>query len=174
METCYTMDVVRDKNAGYQFSNQRTGCYLGLVPARPSNDEVRRPEEVENQTTQKEKLPLSLVIGLLESPEQNTSYLSKKENNKYLPRKSKLIVDRNTIQIDSPRKTNCELESNTFLPPFFVGSPEDSFMSHLEMRIDSYWNKKSRRSLSFLRRILKLRRTNYGEVYPIVPAVSQK
>jgi hypothetical protein len=25
------------------------------------------------------------------------------------------------------------------LPPFFAGSPEDSFMSHLEMRIGSYW-----------------------------------
>jgi len=60
-------------------------------------------------------------------------------NNKYLPRKSKLIVDYNTSCMETPIKSTYELESHTFLPPFFAGSPEDSFMSHLEMRIGSYW-----------------------------------
>ena len=85
------------------------------VPARPSNNSGRK--QVENQ---------------------KVTYPPKKENNKYLPRKSKLIKDSNTSQTDTPTKPIYELESHTFLPPFFVGSPEDSFMSHLEMRIESY------------------------------------
>ena len=143
METCYTTDVMWGKNTGGQVLIQRTGVSLGLVPARPSNSSSLRKSEATfgvrlgpNSTTS--KLVPELVVGLLRSPDQKDTYSPKKENNKYLPRKSKLIIDRNTMQSDTPVKLNYELESHTFLPPFFVGSPEDSFMSHLEMRIDSY------------------------------------
>ena len=59
--------------------------------------------------------------------------------NKYLPRKSKIIVNKNILQSETQNETNYELESHTFLPPFIINSQEDAFISHLEIRIDSYY-----------------------------------
>ena len=130
METCYTTDVMWGKNAWEK------------VPARPSNNSTR----VETPKGSLTGLRPSLLDVHRKSnnesrkqvENQKVTYPPKKENNKYLPRKSKLIKDSNTSQTDTPTKPIYELESHTFLPPFFVGSPEDSFMSHLEMRIESY------------------------------------
>jgi hypothetical protein len=63
-------------------------------------------------------------------------------NTKYLPRKSPKIIEsvRDNLCVVSinPSIGELGLISHIIPPTIFVGSPEDSFMSHLEMRIDNY------------------------------------
>lgn len=63
-------------------------------------------------------------------------------NTKYLPRKSPKIIesvrDNLCVASNNPSIGELGLISHIIPPTIFVGSPEDSFMSHLEMRIDNY------------------------------------